>query len=76
MNANLLGSNDPLESRMRETRQSGSVGGGPQANAAFLPQSVMLRYATNYREPQHQENRNPNTEQTGISTRNNLNPCS
>ena len=44
MNANLLGSNDPLESRMRETRQSGSVGGGPQANAAFLPQSVNNRY--------------------------------
>ncbi|MCA9151655.1 MAG: hypothetical protein KDA92_20260, partial [Planctomycetales bacterium] len=30
---------------MRETRQSGSVGGGPQANAAFLPQSVNNRYA-------------------------------
>jgi hypothetical protein len=29
VNANLLGSNDRLESRMRENRQSGSVGGEP-----------------------------------------------
>lgn len=39
VNANLLASNDRLESRMREIRQSGSVGGEPQTNAASLPQS-------------------------------------
>ena len=37
MNANLLVSNYQLESRMREIRQSGSVGGEPQSNAASLP---------------------------------------
>ena len=36
---NLLVSNNQLESRMREIRQSGSVGGKPQPNAASLPQS-------------------------------------
>ena len=40
VNANLLASNDRLESRMREIRQSGSVGGEPQTNAASLPQSL------------------------------------
>ncbi|MBU6173316.1 MAG: hypothetical protein KGQ60_05900, partial [Planctomycetes bacterium] len=33
-----LVSNYQLESRMREIRQSGSVGGEPQSNAASLPQ--------------------------------------
>jgi hypothetical protein len=37
VNANLLVSNYQLESRMREIRQSGSVGGEPQSNAASLP---------------------------------------
>ncbi len=37
---NLLVSNNQLESRMREIRQSGSVGGKPQPNAASLPQSI------------------------------------
>ncbi len=36
---NLLVSNNQLESRMRDIRQSGSVGGKPQPNAASLPQS-------------------------------------
>ena len=31
MKANLLASNNRLESRMREIRQSGSVGGEPQS---------------------------------------------
>jgi hypothetical protein len=39
VNSNLLVSNDRLESRMRENRQSGSEGGEPQTNAAFLPLS-------------------------------------
>lgn len=43
VNANLLASNDRLESRMREIRQSGSVGGEPQTNAASLPQSMPVR---------------------------------
>ena len=38
VNANLLVSNNQPESRMREIRQSGSVGGAPQTNAASLPQ--------------------------------------
>jgi hypothetical protein len=40
VNSNLLVSNDRLESRMRENRQSGSEGGEPQTNAAFLPLSL------------------------------------
>ena len=43
MNANLLVSNYQLESRMREIRQSGSVGGEPQSNAASLPQLTAVR---------------------------------
>lgn len=42
MNANLLVSNYQLESRMREIRQSGSVGGEPQSNAASLPLLTIL----------------------------------
>ena len=42
VNFNLLVSNDRLESRMRENRQSGSEGGEPQTNAAFLPLSLPL----------------------------------
>ncbi len=41
---NLLVSNNQLESRMREIRQSGSVGGKPQPNAASLPQSGSTRF--------------------------------
>jgi len=37
--AGLLESNDLLESRMRETRTSGSEGGGAQLNALSLPLS-------------------------------------
>ena len=37
--ADLVTSNNQLESRMREIRQSGSVGGEPQFIAASLPQS-------------------------------------
>jgi hypothetical protein len=43
VNANLLVSNYQLESRMREIRQSGSVGGEPQSNAASLP--LLIRIA-------------------------------
>jgi hypothetical protein len=42
VNANLLVSNNQLESRMRETRQSGSVGGESQPNATSLPQCSPL----------------------------------
>ena len=40
--ADLVTSNNQLESRMREIRQSGSVGGEPQFIAASLPQSLLL----------------------------------
>ena len=44
VNANLLASNDRLESRMREIRQSGSEGGG-RVNRGSLPLSVGRRWA-------------------------------
>ena len=40
VNSNLLVSNDRRESRMRENRRTGSEGGEPQINAAFLPLSL------------------------------------
>ena len=40
VNSNLLVSNDRLESRMRENRRTGSEGGEPPINAAFLPLSL------------------------------------
>ena len=38
---NLLVSNNQLESRMREIRQSGSVGGEAEHNRPSLPQSSL-----------------------------------
>lgn len=40
VNADLLDNNNRLESRVREIRQSGSVGGELQPNASSLPQSI------------------------------------
>jgi len=40
VNANLVTSNNQLESRMREIRQSGSAGGETQINEPSLPLST------------------------------------
>ena len=40
LNVNLVASNNQLESRMREIRQSGSVGGETQINESSLPLSL------------------------------------
>ena len=41
---NLVTSNNRLESRMREIRQSGSAGGEVQINGPFLPLSLTFAY--------------------------------
>ena len=46
MKVNLVASNNQPESRMREIRQSGSVGGESPITATSLPQSLGRRYAT------------------------------
>ena len=45
---NLVTSNNRLESRMREIRQSGSVGGEVQINGPSLPLSLSLCSTTGY----------------------------
>ncbi len=57
---NLLVSNNQLESRMREIRQSGSVGGKPQPNAASLPQSLGRWREPSVSQPSFPRRREPN----------------